>query len=101
MVLCIVFVSGWVVLGWMEDVQCLLLLKLVLIGECYYMCNDDICQVILVLGVLGIFMMQDVNIIQSQIECLLWIKQVSVRKQWFDELKIYLVEYVLIVCWND
>ena len=39
---------------------------------------------------------------QSQIEQRLpWIKQVSVRKQWPDELKIHLVEYVPIARWND
>ncbi len=44
----------------------------------------------------------DVNIIQTQIEQRLpWIKQVSVRKQWPDELKIHLVEYVPIARWND
>ncbi|STM57713.1 cell division protein FtsQ [Escherichia coli] len=47
-------------------------------------------------------MTQDVNIIQTQIEQRLpWIKQVSVRKQWPDELKIHLVEYVPIARWND
>ena len=53
-VLTTVLVSGWVVLGWMEDAQ-----------------------------------------------RLPWIKQVSVRKQWPDELKIHLVEYVPIARWND
>jgi cell division protein FtsQ len=46
-------------------------------------------------------MTQDVNIIQSQIERLPWIKQASVRKQWPDELKIHLVEFVPIARWND
>ena len=47
-------------------------------------------------------MTRDVNIIQTQIEQRLpWIKQVSVRKQWPDELKIHLVEYVPIARWND
>ncbi len=46
-------------------------------------------------------MTQDVNIIQSQIERLPRIKQASVRKQWPDELKIHLVEYVPIARWKD
>ncbi|MGU0161441.1 FtsQ-type POTRA domain-containing protein [Escherichia coli] len=54
------------------------------------------------MGEPGTFMTQDVNIIQTQIEQRLpWIKQVSVRKQWPDELKIHLVEYVPIARWND
>lgn len=67
-VLCTVFVSGWVVLGWMEDAQRLPLSKLVLTGERHYTRNDDIRQSILALGAPGTFMIQDVNIIQSQIE---------------------------------
>ena len=101
-VLTTVLVSGWVVLGWMEDAQRLPLSKLVLTGERHYTRNDDIRQSILALGEPGTFMTQDVNIIQTQIEQRLpWIKQVSVRKQWPDELKIHLVEYVPIAWWND
>ena len=46
-------------------------------------------------------MTQDVDVIQQQIERLPWIKQASVRKQWPDELKIHLVEYVPVARWND
>ena len=95
------FISGWMVLGWMEDAQRLPLSKLVVTGERHYTRNDDIRQTILALGSPGTFMTQDVNIIQSQIERLPWIKQASVRKQWPDELKIHLVEYVPIARWND
>ncbi|ADO49874.1 cell division protein FtsQ [[Enterobacter] lignolyticus] len=100
-VLCTVLMSGWVVLGWMEDAQRLPISKLVVTGERHYTRNDDIRQTILALGSPGTFMTQDVNIIQSQIERLPWIKQASVRKQWPDELKIHLVEYVPIARWND
>ncbi len=100
-VLCTVLASSWVVLGWMEDAQRLPLSKLVLTGDRHYTRNDDIRQSILALGAPGTFMTQDVNIIQSQIERLPWIKQASVRKQWPDELKIHLVEYVPIARWND
>lgn len=100
-VLCTVFFGGWVVLGWMEDAQRLPLSKLVVTGDRHYTRNDDIRQSILALGSPGTFMTQDVNIIQQQIERLPWIKQASVRKQWPDELKIHLVEYVPIARWND
>lgn len=100
-VLLTVFFGGWMVLGWMEDAQRLPLSKLVVTGERHYTRNDDIRQSILALGAPGTFMTQDVNIIQSQIERLPWIKQASVRKQWPDELKIHLVEYVPLARWND
>ncbi len=67
-VLCTVLVSGWMVLGWMEDAQRLPLSKMVVTGERHYTRNDDIRQAILALGSPGTFMTQDVNIIQSQIE---------------------------------
>ncbi|WP_058912254.1 cell division protein FtsQ [Entomohabitans teleogrylli] len=101
MVLLTVFVSGWMVVGWMEDAQRLPLSKLVVTGERHYTRNDDIRQAIMALGPPGTFMTQDVNIIQQQIERLPWIKQASVRKQWPDELKIHLVEYVPVARWND
>lgn len=100
-VLLTVFIGGWMVVGWMEDVQRLPLSKLVVTGERHYTRNDDIRQSILALGAPGTFMTQDVNVIQQQIERLPWIKQASVRKQWPDELKIHLVEYVPIARWND
>ena len=66
-VLCTVLVSGWMVLGWMEDAQRLPLSKMVVTGERHYTRNDDIRQAILALGSPGTFMTQDVNIIQSRL----------------------------------
>lgn len=101
MVLGTVVWSGWAVLGWMKDASRLPLSRLVVTGERHYTTNDDIRQAILALGAPGTFMTQDVDVIQQQIERLPWIKQASVRKQWPDELKIHLVEYVPVARWND
>jgi len=101
MVLGIMIFGGLVVLKWMNDASRLPLSRLVVTGETHYTTHDDIRQAILSLGAPGTFMSQDVNIIQQQIERLPWIKQVSVRKQWPDELKIHLVEYVPVARWND
>jgi len=49
----------------------------------------------------ALFNQRQVAVIQQQIERLPWIKQASVRKQWPDELKIHLVEYVPVARWND
>ncbi len=83
------------------DASRLPLSRLVVTGERHYTTNDDIRQAILALGAPGTFMTQDVDVIQQQIERLPWIKQASVRKQWPDELKIHLVEYVPVARWND
>ncbi|MFP1769885.1 cell division protein FtsQ [Lonsdalea quercina] len=93
--------GSWMVVGWMKDASRLPLSRLVVTGERIYTTNDDIRQAILSLGAPGTFMTQDVNVIQQQIERLPWIKQASVRKQWPDELKIHLVEYVPFARWND
>ncbi|WP_047681768.1 MULTISPECIES: cell division protein FtsQ [Xenorhabdus] len=93
--------GGWMTLEWMKDSNRLPLSKLVLTGERHYTTNDDVRQAILSLGTPETFMTQDVNVIQEQIEQLPWIRQVTVRKQWPDELKIHLVEYVPYVRWND
>ncbi|KOC88918.1 cell division protein FtsQ [Winslowiella iniecta] len=93
--------GGLVVLKWMNDASRLPLSTLVVTGKTHYTTHDDIRQAILSLGSPGTFMSQDVNVIQQQIERLPWIQQVSVRKQWPDELKIHLVEYVPVARWND
>ncbi|WP_029684622.1 cell division protein FtsQ [Tatumella saanichensis] len=93
--------GGAMVLKWMDDASRLPLSKLVVTGQTHYTTNDDIRQAILSLGPPGTFMSQNVDVIQQQIERLPWIKQVSVRKQWPDELKIHLVEYVPVARWND
>lgn len=101
LVIGVMLAAGMVVLKWMNDASRLPLSRLVVTGETHYTTNDDIRQAILSLGEPGTFMSQDVNVIQQQIERLPWIKQVSVRKQWPDELKIHLVEYVPVARWND
>ncbi|CAH0172598.1 Cell division protein FtsQ [Erwinia aphidicola] len=101
MVLGVMLAGGFVVLKWMNDASQLPLSKLVVTGQTHYTTNDDIRQAILSLGEPGTFMSQDVDVIQQQIERLPWIQQVSVRKQWPDELKIHLVEYVPVARWND
>ncbi|PWC15712.1 cell division protein FtsQ [Brenneria roseae subsp. americana] len=93
--------GSWMVVEWMKDASRLPLSRMVVTGERQYTTNDDIRQAILALGSPGTFMTQDVNVIQQQIERLPWIKQASVRKQWPDELKIHLVEYVPVARWND
>jgi cell division protein FtsQ len=101
MVLATIGWSAWAVLSWMDDAKRLPLSELVVTGERHYTTNDDIRQAILSLGEPGTFMTQDVNVIQQQIERLPWIKQASVRKQWPNELKIHVVEYVPVAHWND
>lgn len=91
----------WAVINWMNDAERLPLSRLVVTGERFITTNDDIRQTILSSGAPGTFMSQDVDVLQQQIMHLKWIKQASVRKQWPDELKIHIVEYVPYARWND
>ncbi|SPP32251.1 Cell division protein FtsQ [Arsenophonus endosymbiont of Aleurodicus floccissimus] len=93
--------SGWMVLNWMKDVNRFPISKLVITGERHYTRDDNVRKAILALGMPGTFMTIDVNAIQNQIKTIPWIRQVTVRKQWPDELKIHLAEYKPYAKWND
>jgi cell division protein FtsQ len=49
---------------------------------------------------LGNFFQVDVNEIQSQVSKLPWVYSVAVRKQWPNEVKIYVVDQTPIALWN-
>lgn len=49
---------------------------------------------------LGNFFEVDVNDIQRQVAALPWVYSVSVRKQWPDEVKIYVVDQTPVALWN-
>ncbi|HBC7440967.1 TPA: cell division protein FtsQ [Morganella morganii] len=93
--------GGLMVLNWMKDADRLPMSKLVLTGERHYTTNDNVRKAVLSLETPGTFMTLDVNEVQQQLERIPWLRQVTVRKQWPDELKIHLVEYVPYARWND
>lgn len=95
-----IIIAGLMILKWMNDTSRMPLSRLVVTGKTHYTTHDDLRRAIMSLGSPGTFMSQDVNVLQQQIERLPWIQQVSVRKQWPDELKIHLVEYVPVARWN-
>lgn len=106
-ILCLLFTLATIISSivavviWMNDVNRVPLAKLVVTGERRHISDNEIRQAILSMGTPGTFMSQDVNVLQRQIERLAWVKQVSIRKQWPDILKIHLVEYQPFARWND
>lgn len=93
---------GWVVVDWMKSGEHVPLSKLVITGDRQFTTNDDIRQVILAQDKLKTFMTQDVDELQQQIKKQLpWIRQVSIRKHWPDELAINILEYQPYAYWND
>ncbi|WP_159714726.1 cell division protein FtsQ/DivIB [Blochmannia endosymbiont of Camponotus nipponensis] len=104
LILVVVIGVVWSVLtirDWVCKFCCFPMSYMILTGERHYTTKADINKLIVELGVLGTFITQDVNVIQKKIECLPWIQQVSVRKQWPDTLKINIVEYIPLAYWND
>jgi cell division protein FtsQ len=49
---------------------------------------------------LGNFFQVDVNDIQAQVSALPWVYSVAVRKQWPNEVKIYVVDQTPVALWN-
>ncbi|CUR53653.1 Cell division protein FtsQ [Serratia symbiotica] len=92
---------GLVIFNWMKNDNHQPFLQLIITGERYYTTNDDIRDLILKLNKPLTFMKQDIYAIQKQIQKLPWIKHISIRKKWPNELKIHLVEYTPVVYWND
>ena len=101
------FVIGfiaWLVsagLNWMTDANRLPLSQLVIQGKLEYLSADDVRQGILQLDHLGSFMTQDVDEIQLALEALPWISRASVRKQWPDSIKVFVVEHQPAAIWNQ
>ncbi|OOE36624.1 cell division protein FtsQ [Salinivibrio kushneri] len=88
------------VIDWMSDEQQLPLSQLVMEGDQTHVTAAQVRKAVLSGGELKSFMLQDVNRIQANIEALPWVKQVAVRKQWPDTLKVHITEYRASAIWN-
>lgn len=73
--------------------------SLVISGEMAYTTKNDIEKAIEHIN-FGNFFKVDVNKVQKMVEALPWVYSVSVRKQWPNELKIYVVDQAPIAQWN-
>lgn len=73
--------------------------SLVISGEMSYTTKNDIEAAIEHIN-FGNFFKVDVNNVQKMVQTLPWVYSVSVRKQWPNELKIYVVDQYPIAQWN-
>jgi cell division protein FtsQ len=73
--------------------------SIVIMGEMKYTEKDDVESAIENIG-FGNFFKVDVNTVQETVKTLPWVYSVSVRKQWPNELKIYVVDQRPIANWN-
>ncbi len=74
--------------------------SVVISGEMPYTKHDDVLAAMNNIN-LGNFFQVDVNDIQSQVSALPWVYSVAVRKQWPNEVKIYVVDQTPVALWND
>ncbi len=74
--------------------------SIVISGEMPYTQQDDVLNAMSNID-LGNFFQINVNEIQDQVLALPWVYSVAVRKQWPDEVKIYVVDQTPVALWND
>lgn len=68
-------------------------------GEMPYTKREDVLAAMSNIN-LGNFFQVDVNAIQNQVAALPWVYSVAVRKQWPNEVKIYVVDQTPVALWN-
>jgi len=73
--------------------------SIVVSGEMPYSQRSDIINVIDQID-MGNFFQVDVNEVQNHVLTLPWVYSVAVRKQWPNELKIYVVDQNPVAVWN-
>lgn len=93
---CLVFKT----LNWMQDERRMPLSYFVLQGDLNFIKSQDIQQQLTKQMPLGTFMTQDVNLLQQAIEDLAWVNHASIRKQWPNTIKIFVVEHKAVAIWN-
>ncbi|USD64865.1 cell division protein FtsQ/DivIB [Vibrio sp. SCSIO 43136] len=101
--LAVVIAISWVLgttLGWMLDDEQLPLSQLVVKGELHYTQPQDVQKALSIIPHVGTFMSQDVDELQNALIALPWVAQVSIRKQWPETVKVFLVEHQPLAVWN-
>ncbi len=99
----VVLFIGWLMfstLNWMWDEQRLPLSNLVLQGELTHVEPKEVQSAFSSLEHIGTFISQDVDELQDVLLRLPWVARVSIRKQWPDTIKVYLVEHEAQAIWN-
>ena len=74
--------------------------RLVVQGELHYLSRTEVREA-LAGEPLGSFFSADVNVIRAHLERHPWIAQASVRKEWPDVLRVFVVEQQPLAHWNE
>ncbi|MDN3681545.1 cell division protein FtsQ/DivIB [Vibrio tapetis subsp. quintayensis] len=86
--------------NWMLDDQRLPLSELVVEGQLHYVHIEDVQTALSSIEHIGTFMSQDVDELQQALNELPWVAYASIRKQWPETVKVYLVEHQALAIWN-
>jgi cell division protein FtsQ len=86
--------------AWMSDERSMPLSHFILQGDLAYVTEQDVHHQLVDVEPMGTFMTQDVNQLQQAVEALEWVNRASIRKQWPDTIKIYVVEHRAAAIWN-
>ncbi|WP_440874513.1 cell division protein FtsQ/DivIB [Thalassotalea sp. PLHSN55] len=89
----------WVVTQRMASEEAVPVNSIVIRGEMPYTSKADIDQIMQSIN-LGNFFHVDVNEVQQKVAKLPWVYSVSVRKQWPDEVQLYIVDQTPVARWN-
>tara|TARA_R110001592_G_scaffold3334_6_gene18590 strand:- start:8622 stop:9566 length:945 start_codon:yes stop_codon:yes gene_type:complete len=73
--------------------------SIVITGEMPYTQREEVLEAMSDID-LGNFFQVNVNDIQAQVSALPWVYSVAVRKQWPNEVKIYVVDQTPVALWN-
>ncbi|MBD1576879.1 MULTISPECIES: cell division protein FtsQ/DivIB [Vibrio] len=86
--------------SWMTDAERLPLSQVMVEGKLTHVKPSEVQQALSQIPHMGTFMTQDVDTLQAAVKTIPWVKQVSIRKQWPDLVKVYIVEYQAQAIWN-
>ena len=87
--------------GWLTDANRLPMSELLLQGQHQYLSVDELRNAVLDGAELRNFFELDVNALQTRLNALPWVAQVSVRKKWPNKIKVYLTEQLVAARWSD
>lgn len=68
-------------------------------GDLQFISSAEVREV-LVQQPLGSFFSADVDVIRTQVESIAWVKRASIRKEWPDLLRVFVVEQQPLAHWN-
>lgn len=92
--------GSWWLQQRLSDAHEVPLKRLLVEGELRQVTQEQVREA-LQAGRLGSFFSADVNELRERVESLAWVDHASVRKEWPDLLRVYVVEQQPIAYWND